>query len=30
MESSVANVGFDLTKLPLDQLTEETLKNGYQ
>jgi len=30
METSVANVGFDLKKLPPDQLTEETLKNGYK
>jgi len=29
MESSVANVGFDLKKLPIDQLSESTLKNGY-
>ena len=29
MEESVAKVGFDLKKLPLEQLTEETLKNGY-
>ena len=29
MEASVLTVGFDLKKLPLDQLTESTLKNGY-
>ena len=29
MQQSVMLAGFDLNKLPLEQLTEETLKNGY-
>lgn len=29
MQNSVTLAGFDLTKLPLEQLTEETLRNGY-
>ena len=29
MQQQVMMAGFDLNKLPLEQLTEETLKNGY-
>lgn len=30
MASNVSNAGFDLTKLPLEQLTLATLKKGYE